>query len=182
MGERLFVLALVIGSAWLTWGLWNEKQTYQDLNSWPNVMADIVKLEDYEEEWKPEYGQKYKTYLIKLEYQYEVDGQTYTGSNLSASGDQMRWSSLDTMLADTNPYLFNNGTSVEIAHHPDKHAESIAIVCDRSFDSNVTHSWTYILISGGFCLFCLLMFVGSLMPAPSQQSESAYLASLRPNA
>lgn len=178
MLERLFFLVLAVGSAWLTWGLWNERQTYLDLENWPTVMAEVIELEEFEEEWETKYGSKYKNYLFKLEYRYQVDGQTFSGNELSASGDQMRWGSPDKMLADTAPFFFDQGKIVRVAFHPDQPETSIAIVCDRSLEAEPAHSWFWILICGGFSAFIFLLLAGSFVPDPNQNTEAEFIESL----
>ncbi len=168
MFERILFFVLAAGGVWLTLGLWDERQTYIDLENWPTVMAQVVKLEEFEEDWERDYGPDYKMYSIQLEYRYDVAGETYSGNQLSASGDQMRWYSLDDMLAETVPFFYDRGETVEIAYHPENPETSLAIICDRSLEAAPTYSWISIMMSGGFSAFCGLMFIGSLMPDPDQ--------------
>jgi hypothetical protein len=179
MLDRLIVLALAIGGAWLTWSLWNERQTYLDVEHWPTVMAEVVKLDEFEETRETKYGSKYKDYLIELEYRYQVDGQTFSGNELSASGNQMRWSSSEKMLADAAPFFFDQGQSVRVVFHPEQPATSIAIVCERSLESEPAYSWFSILICGGFTAFLSLAFLGSFVADPIQETEAEFIQSLR---
>lgn len=179
MLERIFILALAVGSAWLTWSLWSERQTYLDLENWPTVMAEVVKLEEFEEDWESKYGSKFKNYSIKLKYRYLVGGQAFDGNSLSASCDQLRWSSPEKMIADTAPFLFDQGACVRVAFHPEKPATSIAIICDRSLDAEPSFSWISILMCGGFSAFMCLLLVGSFIADPNQEIETNFIESLR---
>ena len=181
MLDKILFLVLGVGGIWVTWGLWNERQVYSEVENWPTVIAEVVKLEDFEEDWETKYGSEYKVYMVEVDYRYTVDGNHYTGNSLSASGEQMRWSSSEKMLADIVPNFYDFGKSVKVAYHPKKPATSIAIICDRSLEAQPAHSWIAILMSGGFSAFCCLMFIGSLMQPPIEQLEEDYIQSLQPN-
>ena len=177
--DKLLFFALAIGSGWLTWSLWNEHQTYSDLENWPRVTASVTTLDSFEEEWETKYGIKYKKYLMKLEYRYEVDGQIYSGDNKTASGDELVWSTPESLLAAQDKYLLGDANLVQVAYHLEDPGTSVAIVGEPSLDDEPAFSWISILMCGGFFVFMALSFVGYWLEPNHQQLEENYIQSLR---
>lgn len=143
------VLILIAGLFALTWGIrgLHAAVTSKD---WPTTEGTVVRseLEKLRKKGGAGSNQRKNRFAFKpqVHYEFEVDGQSYSGSRLTFS--DYTTSNEDQMQAIIAPYPV--GTTVTVYYAPDKPSEC---TLETGF------GWTPVAITGAGCL---LSFIGCL--------------------